>query len=263
MIESNQEAYQTLGWIINKSEQGLFLVIADEIIQKEIVRFYQHGSVQIYDYKQHSKAYMFQDLEEWITKLPETKTFMIVNFHLSIQNEEDLKRLNFSRDMLEGLGKNIIFLTTQYGDDRLVCEAYDFYSFLKLRIIFHSYVIECKEYKNELFFAQEELQENEWKPEKLKETYTLVNQARELFDKAQYNESEKLLLKVRQIREKLLGVEHLEVTKIDDELAKIYVNQRRYREAENLYENVLFLYKKVLGEEHPVTATSYNNLAIV
>lgn len=247
MSESNQEAYQTIGWIINKSEQGLFLVIADETMQKEIVKFYQYGSVQIYDYKQYPKRYMFRDLEEWITKLPETRTFMIVNFQLSIQSEEDLKRLNFSRDMLEGLERNIIFLTTQYGDDRLACKAYDFYSFLKLRIIFQSYMTEQEEHENNLFFAQKEQHENEWKHEELKETYVLINQARELFDKAQYNESEKLLLKARQIREKLLGVGHLEVTGIDDELAEVYVNQRRYKEAENLYESVLLSYKKVLG----------------
>ena len=41
MIESNQEGYQTLGWIINQSEQGLFLVIADEMMQEEIVRIYR------------------------------------------------------------------------------------------------------------------------------------------------------------------------------------------------------------------------------
>ena len=51
MEESNQEGYQTLGWIINKSEYGLYLVIADETIQKEIVEIYQKGKIGIYDYK--------------------------------------------------------------------------------------------------------------------------------------------------------------------------------------------------------------------
>jgi hypothetical protein len=32
MAKINQEEYKTLGWIINKSEQGLFLVVADEIV---------------------------------------------------------------------------------------------------------------------------------------------------------------------------------------------------------------------------------------
>ena len=265
MIESNQEAYQTLGWIINRSEQGLFLVVADETIQKEIVRFYQRGATQIYDYKQHPNAYMFRDLEEWIMKLPETKTFMIANFHLAIQKEEDLKRLNFSRDMLEGLGKNIIFFTTQYGDDQLSCGAYDFYSFLKLRILFHNYVTEWEEKESKLFSAEEKSQESEWKTENLKEllneTYALIDQANEKFNKIQYNESEMLLLRARKIREKLLGEKHLEVAKIDNKLASVYYKQGKYQQAEKLYQKSLRVYEKVLGEEHRVTAMSYNNLA--
>ena len=45
MSESNQEGYQTLGWVINQSEDGLFLVIADEPIQREIVEVYRGGMI--------------------------------------------------------------------------------------------------------------------------------------------------------------------------------------------------------------------------
>ena len=44
MSDSNQEGYRSLGWIINKSEQGLFLVVADEMTQKEIVNIYSEGT---------------------------------------------------------------------------------------------------------------------------------------------------------------------------------------------------------------------------
>ncbi len=47
MLESNQEGYRTLGWIMNKSEQGLFLVVADEPVQKEIVEIYRNGTAGI------------------------------------------------------------------------------------------------------------------------------------------------------------------------------------------------------------------------
>ena len=129
MSESSQEGYQTLGWIINKSEDGLFLVVADEDMQSEIAKVYQRGEVGIYDCKQNPKEYSFQRLESWITSKPEFRTFFIVNFHLVVQRAQDLKRLNFSRDMLAGLKKNIIFLTTEFGDNQLVKKAYDFYSF--------------------------------------------------------------------------------------------------------------------------------------
>ena len=47
MREHDQEGYQTLGWIINKSEQGLYLVVADEDTQKKIVDIYRRGAVKV------------------------------------------------------------------------------------------------------------------------------------------------------------------------------------------------------------------------
>ncbi len=105
MSESNQEGYQTLGWIINKSEYGFFLVVADEAIQAEIVYIYKQGAVKVYDYKQHTESYTFQNLESFIASYPETHTFFIANFQLAVQDEQDLERLNFSRDMMAGMKK--------------------------------------------------------------------------------------------------------------------------------------------------------------
>ena len=64
MEENSQEGYKTLGWIIEKSEQGLFLVVADEMMQKEIVDIYRKGTVKIYDYKRHPGGYSFYDLQK-------------------------------------------------------------------------------------------------------------------------------------------------------------------------------------------------------
>ena len=107
-------------------------------------------------------------MQQWIAQKSEIQTFLIVNFQFAIQSEEDLKRLNFSRDMLAGLEKNLIFLTTAYGDDQLAGGAYDFYSFVKIRIIFHT---ERKEQQaglpfsetDHLFIAQETLNPEESK----------------------------------------------------------------------------------------------------
>ncbi|MCI9082757.1 MAG: tetratricopeptide repeat protein [Lachnospiraceae bacterium] len=264
MSESNQEGYQTLGWIVNQSEQGLFLVVADETVQEEIVNIYRNGAVKIYDYKRHPGAYAFQHLQELAAELPATKVFMIANFQLAVQDEESLKRLNFSRDMLDGLEKNFIFLVTPYGDDRLAVKACDFYSFVKLRITFHNYIIKCEKEKKLLSMADESVKESGWKPEELKqklaESYVLLEQAKDESDKAHYYESEKLLLKAREIKVKLLGTEHLEIAGIDHELAGVYANRGKYAEAEELYKKSLRIRKKILGEEHPSTAASYHNL---
>lgn len=267
MSESNQEGYQTLGWIVNQSEQGLFLVVADETVQEEIVNIYRNGAVKIYDYKRHPGAYAFQHLQELAAELPATKVFMIANFQLAVQDEESLKRLNFSRDMLDGLEKNFIFLVTPYGDDRLAVKACDFYSFVKLRITFHNYIIKCEKEKKLLSMADESVKESGWKPEELKqklaESYVLLEQAKDESDKAHYYESEKLLLKAREIKVKLLGTEHLEIAGIDHELAGVYANRGKYAEAEELYRKSLRIRKKVLGEEHLDTAASYHSLGRV
>ena len=266
MEENSQEGYKTLGWIIRKSEQGLFLIIADEMMQEEIVDIYSQGTVEIYDYKQHLGGYSFYDLQKWIITLPETRTFMISNFHLAIQQEEDLKRLSFSRDMLESLEKNLIFLSTSFGDDRLANGAYDFYSFLKLRIVFQNYGIEWKNHEEKLIF-EEFPQEVKYKSERLKpeleRAYILIEQAKDKMDKLQYYESEKLLLKAQKIKEELLGIEHLEVVEIRNKLAKVYEKQGEYKKAEELYKKSLCIYERILGEEHPNTARIYNDLMAV
>ena len=266
MREHDQEGYQTLGWIINKSEQGLYLVVADEDTQKEIVDIYRRGAVKVYDYKRHPGAYSFRDLQEWADREPETQIFMVVNFHLAIQNEDGLKRLNFSRDMLEGLGKNFIFFVTPYGDDRLATKAYDFYSFVKLRIIFHN--DETEEKEKELLSVTEKLsEEKKWKPEEAKqkfaEAYDFIEQAKEEQDKAHYNESVRLLQKAQEIKENLLGTQHLEIAGVQQLLADVYKDQGKYNEAELLYQESLQIRKKILEEEHPDTVLIYNNLAYV
>lgn len=262
----NQDEYQTLGWIINQSEQGLYLAIADEEIQQEIIGAYRHEIVGIYDYRQYPGAYSFPVLEEWMKTMPEIQTFFIANLQFAVQSEKDLKRLNFSRDLLAGLEKNIIFLTTPYVDDRLATVAYDFYSFIKIRIIFHSYEREREKQEERLSVFKEILtEETEWTQEeakqKLKESNVLLEQAIEKCNKARYDDSEVLLLKAESIRKKLLGEYHSGMMRIYSELAFVYLSQYRYEEAEMQYMKALAINKNVWGEEHPSTAMLYHNLA--
>lgn len=206
-------------------------------------------------------------MQTGVVQFPEAQTVMVVNFHLAIQDEESIKRLNFSRDMLEGLGKNIIFLVTSYGDDRLAVGAYDFYSFVKLRIIFHPYDMQ-EVSEGEMPSAKEKpASDCEWEPEearrKMAEANDLVKRASVEKENLHYLESEKLLFAARDIKEKLLGAEHLETANIEHALAGVYKREGRYREAEELYKKSLRIKEQVLGENHPDTAESYNDLAVV
>ena len=233
MSEHNQEGYQTLGWIINKSEYGLFLVVANEAIQKEIVKVYRQGTVGIYDYRQYPGSYSFQHLKEWMDASPKIQTFFIDNFQFAIQDEQALNRLNFSRDMLAGLGKNLIFLTTPYGDDKLAANAYDFYSFIKIRVTFHDYMVEGTSPNLEISLEETFRQQEDWNTEeikeKLQESYSLMQLAREAGDKTKYEESIKLLLQAKNIREKVLGTKHLETADVYEKLAEMYEKQGKYK----------------------------------
>ncbi len=262
MIDGMEEGYRTLDWIINKSEQGLYLVVADEKMQKEIVETYRCRAVEIYDCKQHPGGYSFRKLEEWVVSLPKTRTFMVVHFHLAVQDKESRKRLNFSRDMLERLGKNLIFFVTPYGDDRLAAGAYDFYSFVKLRVIFHEKIDEKEE--EFLYMTDESTEENEWEAEELKskmaETYVLVEEGKDKKKKACYHESEGLLLRAREIREKILGPEHLELAEIDSELAEVYESRGKYQVALEYFGKAYKAFLFSFGIEHPSTKAIYENM---
>ncbi len=41
-----QDEYLSIGWIINQSENGLFLIIADAQMQEEIINIYKRKNVQ-------------------------------------------------------------------------------------------------------------------------------------------------------------------------------------------------------------------------
>lgn len=205
-----------------------------------------------------------------------------MNFQNAVIDPQDLNRLNFSRDMLAGTGKNFIFFTTPYGDDRLAKGAYDFYSFIKMRMVFHgygtSYGYETEKDKTEKDKTEEAGQpfddasaESEWTKEsakeftkewtqeltqeltqseageKLKETYLLLEQAKNERVRAHYEESVMLLLKAKSIREKLLGIEHLDMAEIYRKLADVYNIQGRYKKAEKLYQKALELTIRAWG----------------
>ena len=234
MHERNEEGYQTLGWIINQSENGLFLVIAEEPIQQEIVEVYRGGMIGVYDYRRNPGEFSFADLKAWIDAQENVRTFFIVNFQFAIPGQQDIDRLNFSRDMLTGLGRNLVFFTTPYGDDRLARGAYDFYSFLKIRITFHDYMADGKkgdvilsldtEAKKQEAGQQETDQQEAVQAEadgqrealkeeqkedtrhRLQEAYSLRKQAEEYSDETDYRESLGLLLKARTIYEEVLGL---------------------------------------------------------
>ena len=141
----NTAAYQTVGWILDHSDNGFFSLIASEAMQRRVVGFYKNSNVAVYDYLSRQEEYTFQALEDWIASQPDKDAYFLLNFQRALSDEEVLKRLNFSRDMLWKLNKNIIFCMTKGADDLLNGKAYDFYSYMKLVVVFQDELAAMRE----------------------------------------------------------------------------------------------------------------------
>ena len=242
MSESNRESYQTLEWAVTKSETGLFLVIADEEIQEEIVETYRESAVKIFDYRQYPEVYSYQILAELMGNYPESGTFFFVNFQFALRGDQDFKRLNFSRDMLARLDKNLFFLTTPYGDDRLVSRACDFYSFIRMRIIFPDHGTGSADLDSSL------LKSGLFSPECYRRRISV----------SAYMSI--LLQKQNEVKEQV-GPKHPDMAVVQHELAAVYGNLGHYREAEECCQKALVLRLDIYGKQHPVTARSYEQMA--
>lgn len=261
MSESNRESYQTLEWAVTKSETGLFLVIADEEIQEEIVETYRESAVKIFDYRQYPEVYSYQMLAEWMGNYPESGTFFFVNFQFALRGDQDFKRLNFSRDMLARLDKNLFFLTTPYGDDRLVSRACDFYSFIRMRIIFPDHGtggadLDSSLLKSGLFSPEcdrRRISESALRIEKRGADYESTKKRISAYMSL-------LLQKQNEVKEQV-GPKHPDMAVVQHELAAVYGNLGHYREAEECCQKALVLRLEIYGERHPVTARSYEQMA--
>lgn len=95
-----------------------------------------------------------------------------------------------------------------------------------------------------------------------------VKEARELDQKAldlvrqnRFGDALPLIKLALAIREKVLGPEHLNTSKLLNNLAEIYRITGVHVQAEALYKRSLTIREKILGTEHLETAASLNNLA--
>jgi serine/threonine protein kinase/Tfp pilus assembly protein PilF len=81
------------------------------------------------------------------------------------------------------------------------------------------------------------------------------------FNLGSYSRAESLLRRAVEIRQRLLGPEHLDTLKSKRVLASTLVGEARYPEAEKLYRETLAIQRRILGPEHPDNLSLTNNLA--
>ncbi|RDW58657.1 hypothetical protein BP6252_13133 [Coleophoma cylindrospora] len=81
------------------------------------------------------------------------------------------------------------------------------------------------------------------------------------FHQGKYTDAEKMYREALELRETVLGKEHIETLASMANLAGVLSSQGKYSDAEKIYREALQLKKTVLGKDHPETLTSMNNLA--
>jgi CHAT domain-containing protein/tetratricopeptide (TPR) repeat protein len=88
-----------------------------------------------------------------------------------------------------------------------------------------------------------------------------IEEALQLQREGKYDEALPLVERGFEIRERLLGPEHLDVTAAIDSLAGIHTDKGEYVKAEPLYKRALAIREKALGNDHPLIAATLDNLA--
>jgi tetratricopeptide (TPR) repeat protein len=97
----------------------------------------------------------------------------------------------------------------------------------------------------------------------LKEAEELNKKVIDLYDAGQYAEATPLAQRALSIQEKSLGPDHIDLTRLLENLAVLYSAQDRYADAEALVKRSLGIREAALGPEHPSLAPSLNNLALI
>lgn len=275
-MTDNILSYQKLGWILNHSEEGLFLLTASAKMQAAILARYSGANMTVYDY-QAQEAYTFERLSEWMEKYPDVRAYFLQNFQNALTGspEAACKRLNFSRDMLARMGKNIIFCMTKEADDLLCREACDFYAYIGLPIDF------ADELTKEDAAPLPRSEESDWhvqdqstgvavdtdwsKPKEklLASAIAFTHQGQELAAAFRFADARRLLQSALEIRERLLGMDHPDTAETCQDIASVCQDEGDYDSALEWYDRALEIVKNTLGEGSSRAATLYNNIATV
>jgi tetratricopeptide (TPR) repeat protein len=93
---------------------------------------------------------------------------------------------------------------------------------------------------------------------------TLLCNIGEYFLKAgKYSEAEQRYRQALELREKVLGKDHLDTLMVKNKLATSLCHQDKYEEAEPMFRQTLQVRETVFGKDHPDTLVSMNNLALL
>ena len=144
-LYGNVLSYQKLSWIVEESDDGLFLVVASAAMQREVARHYQSEAVAVFDYSREERPFRTGSFSRLLERAPGKRAYFFLNFQLAVPAAEDVERFNFCRDILARERLNLVFFVNQETNDRLNRGAMDLYSFLRLIMPFSDELAEKPE----------------------------------------------------------------------------------------------------------------------
>ena len=269
-MKSNEQLYEELGYTLQHSSQGIYFVIAPDHMQDTIANTFP--KYPVYDYKKpYRDTYSFNALSEWILN-NNSNSFFILNFqilfYLEERKKENIVRVNFSRDMMSRLNKNIFLFMTQTAADILNRHAIDFYSFVKKTFLFEDEqpipLPICQTKQVDIPTPSINIDyTGKTKEELLIRAMSEMRSGDYYMEIAEYEDALKSYLTAVDIREKILGDADLDTGYSYDRTGIIYSHMAYYAKALEYHEKSLAIREKVLGQDHPDTAASYNNIGNV
>ncbi|MCL1982512.1 MAG: hypothetical protein FWG53_05380 [Clostridiales bacterium] len=136
MTTNNQEAYETIDWILDNADMGFFIVTAPAHMQRKIAELYKIPKISVYDFLRKPEPYSCSDLGFWAESRKDAGAFFVLNMQEALRDESDMLSFNMSRDVLAKKKKIWLFFMTKDLERRLSTFAYDFYSFVRLKAHF-------------------------------------------------------------------------------------------------------------------------------
>ncbi|MCL2254911.1 MAG: tetratricopeptide repeat protein, partial [Lachnospiraceae bacterium] len=281
MIVDNQEAYETLSWILDNADSGFFIVTAPYQLQNELILRYETSKTAIYDYAKSENKFTFTELGEWADTCPDDEFLFIVNMQVIFNDENAMNSINLCRDMLASKNRAWLFFMTRDCEEMLAKNARDFYSYVRMKAYFKAEIerfnlISTEKVVNydkagEAIERYAEIEkslmslaiEDTPHDELATAAVTLSNLADLYKNYNDYDKALRISEKVILIREKVFGKEHPETAIAYNFIASIYFDRGDFSEAIKWINEDLMICLKVLGKKNINTAFAYNNIASI
>ena len=279
-MTDNTSSYEDLNWILRYSDEGFFHLVASSGTQETVLSMCGKD-VEIYDYRDHPKRYSFADVARLVEAHPGRRAYILQNFQYALSGErgqdwdENIKRLNFSRDMLARMDKNIIFCMTEEADARLNREAVDFYAYNKMTLFFSDEKSGGEaEPQFETAWIPEDRSTGEGKiveldfslsrMELLSLAIQLGRRARTMAEECRWQDALDLLEKVLRIREnETVRAERTDLAVTYRDFGNVYKAKGEYETALSWHQKALLIREEVLGPDHPDTIQSVCDIGSV